>query len=146
MRNLTKITAVALTGLFLSTAAASADECHFHWVVGQGFTIECGGNSVTMPGPGGPGGPGQPPGQFKQVCVYKGPNFTGQHVCVNAGMSDAHIGPAWNDQVTSMRFYGGARIRLCQNYNYGGFCNVFWGDNPHLGGALNNNASSYQVW
>ncbi len=149
MRTLTKLTALAFAGFVLGTASASADDnCKFHWVIGQGFTLICDGNSVTIPGPGAGGGfpPPPPPPGVKKVCVYKGPHYTGQHVCVNAGMSDSHINLAWNNQVTSLKVFGGAKIKLCQNFNYGGFCNTFWGNVPQLGGPLNNNASSYQTW
>lgn len=141
MRTIAKLATLAFAGLMLAPAAASADDdCHFHWVVGQGFTLECDGNSVTVPGPG--GGPGAAP----KVCVYKGPNYSGQHACFNAGMSDSHIGPAWNNQVVSLRVFGGAHIKLCQNANFLGFCNTFSHNVPMLGGALVNNASSYQTW
>jgi hypothetical protein len=42
--------------------------------------------------------------------------------------------------------FGGAHVRLCQDPNFGGFCNVFGTDVPQLGAPLNNKSSSYQVW
>ena len=92
------------------------------------------------------GGGGGGGGGAKKVCVWDGPNYTGASVCVNAGMSDSNIAPAWNDRVTSLKVYNGATIRLCQHPNYLGFCNTFSTNVPVLGGALNNQASSYQVW
>ena len=86
------------------------------------------------------------PPQQQRVCVYDLANYEGNAVCVNAGASDTSIGPAWNDKVTSIRTFGGAHIRLCQNPGYGGFCNVFTGEVPSLGAALNNQGSSYQTW
>lgn len=86
------------------------------------------------------------PPALPRVCVYDLANFQGDGVCVNAGASDTGIAPAWNNRVTSIRIFGGAHIRLCQNPNYGGFCNVFAGDVPTLGGALNDQGSSYQTW
>lgn len=108
---------------------------------------------VVIPLPGGGsivfGTPGyRPPAASgpRRVCVYDGPNYTGARVCVNAGMADSNVTGFWNNRVSSLRTYGGARIRLCQNPGYGGFCNVFASDRPMLGGSLNNRASSYRVW
>jgi hypothetical protein len=140
MRTLTKITALAVAGLILSTAAASADDdCHFHWVVGQGFTLECDGNSITIPG-------GGMPGATPKVCFFKGNNYTGQMACVNAGTSDAHVPLNWNNKVSSLKVFGGAKVRLFKHYNFTGPHNVFSGNVPVLGAMLNDQASSYQTW
>jgi uncharacterized protein YraI len=110
-----------------------------------GMTIPLpGGGSITFGTPGYE--PPDPTPGPKQVCVYDLPNYGGASVCVNAGMSDTAIAGFWNNRVTSLRVFGGAHIRLCQNNNYGGFCNVFSNDVPALGSGLNNKASSYQVW
>lgn len=116
----------------------------------EGSDIEFG---MTIPLPGGGsisfGTPGyEAPEQTlpKQVCVYDLANYAGSSICVQDGMSSNAIAGFWNDRVTSLRVFGGARIRLCQNNNFGGFCNVFATDVPKLGVPLNNKASSYQVW
>jgi hypothetical protein len=80
-----------------------------------------------------------------RVCVYDLPHYQGDGVCVNAGASANNMGP-WNDRVTSLRIFGSAHVRLCQNPGFGGLCNQFTNDVPILGSALNNNASSYQTW
>lgn len=112
-----------------------------------GVTIPLpGGGSITFGTPGySQPSPPQPPGP-KQVCVYDFANYAGAQACVYAGMSQTDIQPPWNDRVTSIRVFGGAHIRLCQDANFGGFCNVFSSDVPKLGVPLNNKASSYQVW
>lgn len=108
-----------------------------------GITIPLpGGGSITF---GTPGYTPPPPGP-KRVCVYDLPNYHGASICVNAGMSDTNVSGFWNNRVTSLRVFGGARIRLCQNPGYGGFCNVYATNQPSLGPAMNNKASSYQVW
>lgn len=86
------------------------------------------------------------PPQPKRVCVYDLPNYQGASICVNAGASAPMIPGVWNNRVTSLKVFGGARIRLCQAPGFGGFCNVFSTNVPVLGGPLNNNASSYQTW
>jgi hypothetical protein len=85
------------------------------------------------------------PPEPARVCVYDLANFRGDSICVRPGASDNALGATWNDRVTSLRVFGGARIRLCQNNGFGGFCNTFLNDVRQLGGALNDRASSYRV-
>jgi len=91
-------------------------------------------------------GPGPAPGTQAKVCVWDLPNYGGASICVNAGMSDSQINAVWNDKVSSLKVYNGAKIRLCQDPGYLGFCNTFSTNRPVLGGALNDQASSYQVY
>ena len=120
---------------------------------GSGSGVQVG---VTIPLPGGgsitfgtsgytPPSPGPAPVP-KRVCVYDFQNYAGPSVCVNAGVSDPNVTGFWNNRVTSVRVFGGAKIRLCQNPGYGGFCRTITHNESLLGGALNNNASSYQTW
>lgn len=112
-----------------------------------GFSMPLpGGGSITFGTPGyTPPAPPSPTPGTARVCVFDLPNYQGASVCVNAGHSDNAIGPVWNNKVTSLRVHNGASIRLCQNANFGGFCNVFSSNRPLLGAALNNKASSYDV-
>jgi hypothetical protein len=86
------------------------------------------------------------PPEPDRVCVYDLAHYGGDSVCVGAGTSANNIGAAWNNKVTSLKIFGSAHIRLCQNPAFGGFCNEFTNNVPTLGGSLNNNASSYQTW
>ncbi len=104
-----------------------------------------GGGWIVFGTPGYSPPPG-PPGGSKRVCVYDGPSYTGARVCVNPGMADANVTGFWNNRVTSLRVFGGARIRLCRNPGYGGVCHVYATNRAHLGPSMNNRASSYQVW
>ncbi|MBU1175178.1 MAG: SH3 domain-containing protein [Alphaproteobacteria bacterium] len=124
-------------------SGGAGDDCTFNWVIGQGFTVECGGNSVTVPGPGGwPPAPAPTP----MVCIYDGPNYSGAELCGPAGSSSSNILGFWNDRISSIKVSGGAKIKLCQNPNYLGFCNTFSSNLPQLGVWLDNKASSYQTW
>ncbi len=51
-----------------------------------------------------------------------------------------------NNRITSIKVSGGAKIKLCQNPGYMGFCNTFSSNVPQLGFPLNNKASSYKTW
>ncbi|MBU1175177.1 MAG: hypothetical protein KKH72_07210 [Alphaproteobacteria bacterium] len=143
MNNLTKLAALAFSGLILSTGAAMADDCHFHWVVGQGFTLECNGNSVTFPGFGGGGGGGATP---PTVCFFDQPGYAGAASCVPAGTRDGNVAGFWNDRASSIKLFGGARVRLFVDHGFCGGANVFANDVAVLGAMLNNQASSYQTW
>jgi hypothetical protein len=126
-----------------SGSGGSGDDCHVNWVVGHGFTLECNGNSITVPGP---GLPPPPPPPTPTICIYDGANYTGAHLCGPAGTSNSMLVGFWNDRISSLKISGGAHVKLCQNPNYLGFCNTFSSDIPMLGGPLNNKASSYQSW
>jgi hypothetical protein len=91
-------------------------------------------------------GPGPAPGGQAKVCVWDLPNYNGASICVTAGMSDSQINAVWDNRVSSLKVYNGAKIKLCQNPGYLGFCNTFSSDRALLGNALNNQASSYQVF
>lgn len=113
-----------------------------------GMTIPLpGGGSITFGTPGyeQPQPPPPPPVQ-PRVCVYDLANYGGASICANPGANANAVGGFWNDRVSSLRVFGGAHIQLCQNINFGGFCNTFSTNVPQLGAPLNNKASSYQVW
>lgn len=121
-----------------SGSGSTSNNCNFH-IGPSGFKLECDGSSITLPIPGTPPTP-------KKVCVYNGSNYTGASVCVTAGTSDPNLTGFWNNRITSLKVFGGAKVQLCQNPGYGGFCNTFSSNVPHLGFALNNKASSYKTW
>ncbi|HEY8595194.1 MAG TPA: SH3 domain-containing protein [Devosiaceae bacterium] len=111
---------------------------------------------MTIPLPGGgyfsfgtpgytPPGPPPPAPGVARVCVYDLPGYGGTSVCRYPGQRDANLSGFWNNRVSSLRTYGGASIRLCQNANYGGVCTVFNSNRSALGAAMNNRASSYDV-
>lgn len=112
-----------------------------------GVTIPLpGGGSITFGTPGyTPPSPGPAPVP-RRVCVYDHQNYGGASVCVNAGTNDPNVTGFWNNRVSSVRVFGGARIRLCQNPGYTGFCRTITHNESLLGGLLNNRASSYRTW
>jgi len=95
--------------------------------------------------PGFPGFPGGG-GHFSEVCVYDGANFSGRERCVRPGQRHPALGRVWNDRISSVRIRGNARIELCRNRNYRGFCRTVTRSEPYLGRFLNNQVSSARVF
>lgn len=53
----------------------------------------------------------------KQVCLFDGPNYIGQHLCFGTGTRT--LPPAAQNRATSIRVMGGAAIRLSKSATYG---------------------------
>ena len=85
------------------------------------------------------------PQPVSKVCFYSGTNYSGKSFCMNSGMARAGFGPIWNDKISSVRVYGNASVKMCQDFNYGGFCRTASRSEPSLGPWLNNRISSLAV-
>ena len=63
-----------------------------------------------------------------QVCFYEHFNYQGRAACWKLDQSIARLravnyaGMNWNDQISSIKVYGGARALVCQNDDFGGWC------------------------
>lgn len=53
------------------------------------------------------------------ACFYKD-GFNSESFCLSAGQSADHMPPGFNDQVTSIRIFGRARVVVFENSNFGG--------------------------
>lgn len=122
-----------------SGSGGSGDDCHVNWVIGQGFTLECNGNSITVPGP------GSFPPVTAEVCFYDGFNYTGSKVCGPPGTSKPNITGFWNNRISSIKINGGAHATICDLPFGGGFCYTHSASIAHLS-ALNNKTSSFQIY
>lgn len=125
------------------SAGAPGSNCRFELTItpdGPEFRIVCG----DGPGPGpGPGPAPEPVGD--QACFYDLPNFTGEGFCRGPTRIDS-LPPSANDRITSVRLSGAARVRLCADTNLGGFCRIINASEGQLGGMLNNQVSSLEVF
>ncbi len=124
-----------------------AGDCRFELrITGDGpeFSIVCGdGTAPASDDGGGGGGAVVPTGD--QACFYDLPNFTGESFCRGVTTLN-NLPPAANDRITSVRLSGNARVRLCQDPGLGGFCRNVMSSEGQLGGLLNNQVSSLQVF
>lgn len=54
------------------------------------------------------------------ACFYKDHDFTGDYFCLKAGERWPAMPGGFNDRITSIRVFGGARLRVFNNDNFGG--------------------------
>jgi hypothetical protein len=54
------------------------------------------------------------------ACFYQNGNFSGDYFCLKAGERWPSMPRGFNDRISSIRVFGGARLRLFANDNFGG--------------------------
>ncbi len=81
----------------------------------------------------------------KRACFFKGPNYTGASFCSTVGRTNT-LGPVFNNKITSVKVFNGARVKLCRLPNMGGMCMTFGSNRAVLPPAINNRASSLRVF
>jgi hypothetical protein len=64
------------------------------------------------------------------ACFYKDSNFRGEYICLRRGESRPRIG--MNDQISSIRVFGGARVTFYIDANFSGQRGNTPGDIPNL--------------
>jgi hypothetical protein len=80
-----------------------------------------------------------------RVCFYEDYNYKGDQFCANEGQADRRLTGKWNDRISSVRVFGDAKVRVCENWDYGGRCTVLANNDPALTGRNNDIISSYRV-
>lgn len=93
-----------------------------------------------------------PRNDYGKVCFYTGTYYSGQSLCLDSGDQRMHLGNAFNDEISSIRVFGGASATVCTSNNMGGRCKTFHNDTPQLGYtgdwfsvAFNDRISSMEV-
>lgn len=109
---------------------------------GASFSISIGNRPVTRPAPTPPPAPPITP----KACFYDGANYTGAQYCVSSGTADNQLIGFWNNRISSFQLFGGAKVQLCKNWNYGGACFGYSSNRANLPFQINDKTSSYQVW
>ena len=102
---------------------------------------------------GGPPGPAPvptptPTPAVAQVCFFADPNFGGVSACYTPGESDNNMaitGPGYDNNISSIKFTGGAKVKVCTDAFFAGTCATLTSDKPFLGG-YDNTVSSFQVY
>lgn len=80
-----------------------------------------------------------------EICFYEDFGYGGNAFCVAMGQSDASLSGDWNDAISSIRVGANARVEVCQNDNYGGWCEVFENSIAQLPSTRNDAISSYRT-
>ncbi len=81
-----------------------------------------------------------------KVCFFNGNNFSGASFCVAAGSQNNQLTGFWNNKISSVQVQPGATVKLCRNWNYGGFCQTYNSSVPSLNPFLNNDISSFRTY
>lgn len=113
-------------------------DCSFGFTIGPSgpsLSINCG--DAPEPEP--------EPVEDAEACFYVGANFSGQQLCMAPGTRNS-LNATFNNRISSVRLFGGARARLCVNTNLGGYCRNVNANTANLVAQIDNKASSLQVY
>ena len=81
-----------------------------------------------------------------EVCFYDKANFGGSSFCVEGEDTVNRLPGNWNDRISSIEIIGDLTVDLCTEKNLYGACGTFSSSRSSLPGALNNKASSYEIY
>jgi len=97
------------------------------------FTFTVGGGTTTPP-----------PATTGAACFYEHVNYQGASFCADS--SQAFVGAAWNDRISSVKVQAGRQVRLFEHANEGGRSLDLTADTPSLVAAgFNDAASSFRI-
>src|SRR3954449_11455676 len=66
------------------------------------------------------------------ACFYKDPNFRGEYFCAGAGENITAVPEDMNDEISSMRVFGGAEVTLFKDVRFQGRSSRFEADIRNL--------------
>jgi len=127
----------------MEEGAGSNPDCSFGFNVGPGgpsLTVNCGDGPTPPPPP-----PPPEPEEEPSACFYTGNAFVGDDLCVGLGTRNA-LNATFNNKISSVQLFGGARAKLCEDTNLGGYCRIVTADTELLHASINNKASSLTVY
>lgn len=105
---------------------------------GPRFAFICGDDDGPTPPP-----PPLPSGT--KACFYTGTNYGGNSFCSGVGIRNS-LNETFRNRISSVRVFGGAKARLCDQSNLGQFCRNVTSNVAVLGPQINNKASSVAVY
>jgi hypothetical protein len=68
------------------------------------------------------------------ACFYMDSDYGGDSFCMDAGQGIRDVEPRYNDEISSIRVFGKARVVIFEHKNFGGASSVISSDVPGLGG------------
>lgn len=82
--------------------------------------------------------------QEGRVCIYEHPNYKGWEQCFTEDQANfKYLGI--NDEVSSLRIFGGIQVKLYQNAHYQGMGYLYTENIPWVGDEVNDQFSSLQI-
>ncbi len=78
------------------------------------------------------------------VCFYTDENYRGESYCAETGDNRRNVEDRFNDRFSSLRIFGGARVVVFEDENFGGPSTTFTNDIPNLR-SWNDRITSFQV-
>jgi hypothetical protein len=108
---------------------------------GVGVTIGEDGAGVSIGGGTGSSGPSS----GARACFFEHADYNGRSFCVRRGDNVPNVGYGWNDRISSIRLYGGARAEACTDDQYNGSCQSY-DSNASSIGSYNDTYSSVRVY
>ncbi|MHB1166743.1 MAG: SH3 domain-containing protein [Candidatus Nanopelagicales bacterium] len=84
------------------------------------------------------------PGTTARVCFYEDVNYGGDRFCMRPGESLRRLG-SWNDEISSIRVFGGAEALACRDVAFGGRCAIIDRNVRDLGFRADDTISSIRV-
>lgn len=81
-----------------------------------------------------------------RVCFYEKTHYRGRSYCVAAGEEDNRLSGFWNNNISSIKVYFGARVHVCENSNNTGSCYGYASNVLRLPSGINNRISAYRTW
>jgi hypothetical protein len=90
---------------------------------------------------------GQGPVPQNGACFYRDAEYRGQYVCVSSGNRTGSLPDGLRNEVSSIRIFGRAEVKIYENQNFEGRTAHFTADAPNLEGqGWNDKVSAVEVW
>lgn len=128
----------------MDEGGGSNPDCSFGFAMGPGgpsLSINCG----DAPPPAPPPPADDEDEEDPQACFYVGAAFNGQTFCMGVGTRNA-LNATFNNKISSVELFGGAKARLCDGPNLTGYCRNVNSDTSPLVPQINDKASSLIVY
>jgi hypothetical protein len=79
------------------------------------------------------------------ACFYMDDGFRGDRFCMEAGDSQREVSGRYNDKISSIEVFGGARVFVYEHSGFGGDSRTFVRNASNLAGDFNDTISSIRV-
>jgi hypothetical protein len=111
-----------------------------------GFAVLVTGLFLSIAGPASGQSWGRPSTPSSGACFYEDINFGGRYFCARAGTSTTRVPSGMNDEISSIRIFGNARVVVYRDSNFKGASRQFDANMADLRRAgLNDRVTSFRI-